>query len=72
LKYGKYQIVRFMLRKGHKYTAYKNLESGRMSMRINSDEDEEELANWIKQRVIELKTKKLTEEPKNKKNNDSK
>jgi hypothetical protein len=28
LKYGKFQIVRFMLRKGHKYTAYKNLESG--------------------------------------------
>jgi len=58
LKLNNHLIVRLMLRKTHRFTAYRNTKEGRDSVPIKNDEDEAKLKTWIEQRVMNLKNKK--------------
>ena len=57
LKYGNNLIARLMSRKKARFTCYRKINGDRATMKVASDKDEQELADWISQKVNELKAK---------------
>jgi hypothetical protein len=57
LKYKKFTIARLMERKTTRFTCYRKIDGKRATLKVVSDKDEQELADWITKQVNELKAK---------------
>jgi hypothetical protein len=69
LKFGSHLIARLMERKTAWFTCYRKVNGDRATMKIATDKDEQELAEWISKRVSELKTKETKPKAKKAKSN---